>query len=176
MNALGPTPAVQAPSVRSLWPDRAGTLMRWILGALFVYMGWTKAVHPELFLKLLRQYDLTSQSLLLNLIAATLPWFEVVCGVLLLAGVAVRGTALLVILMLVPFTVVVFERALAVADLQHIAFCAVSFDCGCGNGEVLICRKLVENAALVFLAGWLVAGFGRPLAAWFALADRPVRN
>ena len=173
MNALGPTPAIQTRLPRSPWPDRAGTLMRWVLGALFVQMGWTKAIHPEMFLKLLRQYDLTSQSLVLNSIAATLPWFEIFCGVLLLTGVAVRGTALLVLMMLVPFTVVVFQRALAVADLQHIAFCAVSFDCGCGNGEVLICRKLVENAALMFLAGCLIAGFGRPLAARYAMAAAP---
>jgi hypothetical protein len=132
-------------------------------------MGLSKAVHPEEFLKLLRQYDLTSNSLLLNSIAAGLPWFEVFCGLLLLAGVAVRGSALLLILMLVPFSVLVLKRALTVADLQHIALCAVRFDCGCGGGEVLICRKLAENALLVLLSCWLLAGFGRPLAARFSL-------
>jgi hypothetical protein len=132
-------------------------------------MGLSKAVHPEEFLKLLRQYDLTSNSLLLNSIAAGLPWFEVFCGLLLLAGVAVRGSALLLILMLVPFSVLVLKRALTVADLQHIALCAVRFDCGCGGGEVLICRKLVENALLLLLSCWALAGFGRPLSARFSL-------
>jgi hypothetical protein len=133
-------------------------------------MGLTKALHPEAFLKLVRQYDLTTSSFLLNSIAAGLPWFEAFCGMLLLAGVAVRGTALLLMMMLVPFSLAVLNRALAISDLQHIAFCAVKFDCGCGAGEVLICRKLVENVLLMLLSGWLLAGFGRHCAARFDLA------
>jgi len=86
--------------------------------------------------------------------------------------VAVRGTALLLVLMLVPFTAVVLHRALGVANLQHIAFCAVRFDCGCGGGEVLICRKLVENTFLILLSLALVSGFGRPLSARFTLFQR----
>ncbi|HTL18080.1 MAG TPA: hypothetical protein VL793_12650, partial [Patescibacteria group bacterium] len=54
---------------RHRWVDYAGVLGRLVLGALFIYMGWTKAAHPEAFLKLLRQYDLTNSSLLLNSIA-----------------------------------------------------------------------------------------------------------
>ncbi len=162
-----PVSSTSAPS--PAWLDYAGVLIRWILGGLFIYMGLSKALHPELFLKLVRQYDLTTNSLLLNSIAAGLPWFEVFCGLLLLAGVAVRGSALLLLLMLVPFTFVVFRRALAISSLQHIAFCAVRFDCGCGGGEVLICRKLVENGLLMVLSGWLLAGFGRRFAARFTL-------
>ena len=154
------------------WLDYAGLLSRLLLGALFVYMGWSKALHPEGFLKLLRQYDLTSEPILLNTLAACLPWFEIFCGILLLAGVAVRGTALLLVLMLVPFSAVVLHRALGVASLQHIAFCAVRFDCGCGGGEVLICRKLVENTFLILLSLALVSGFGRPLSARFSLFQR----
>ena len=149
------------------WLDYAGVLCRWILGAVFIYMGWTKAIHPEAFLKLLRQYELTSNSFVLNSIAAGLPWFEVFCGLLLLAGVAVRGTALLLLLMLIPFTAVVLHHAMAISDLQHIAFCAVRFDCGCGSGEVLICRKLLENTVLILLSCGLLSGIGRPLALWF---------
>jgi uncharacterized membrane protein YphA (DoxX/SURF4 family) len=154
---------------KGAWLEYGGVAGRWLLGGLFVYMGWSKAIHPELFLKLLRQYDLTTQPLLLNLIAGALPWFEVFCGLLLLAGVAVRGTAVLLVLMLVPFSIVVLHRALGVASLDHIALCAVRFDCGCGAGEVFICRKLLENAFLVALSCGLVAGFGRPLSARFAL-------
>lgn len=167
MNATEAASATTRTAKRCGWLDYAGVLSRWIVGALFVYMGWTKAVHPEAFLKLLRQYDLTTSSLVLNSIAALLPWFEVFCGLLLLLGIAVRGAALLLLLMLVPFTAVVVHRALGIADLQHIAFCAVKFDCGCGTGEVLICRKIVENALLILLSCALLTGIGRPLALWF---------
>jgi len=150
--------------------EKAGVVARWFLGFLFIYMGLQKAIHPEAFLKLVRQYDLVSSSLVLNLIAAGLPWFEVFCGVLLVAGVAVRGAALMLLAMLIPFTIVVLRRALSIASAQALAFCAVKFDCGCGNGEVLICHKLVENCGLMVLAAWLLAGGGRRFCARFSLA------
>ncbi len=127
-------------------------LVRWLLGACFIYMGLNKAVHPEDFLKLVRQYDLVQNFLLLNMIAAILPWFEVFCGLLLVGGVAVRGSALMLVLMLVPFTFIVIRRALAIQTATGLAFCLIKFDCGCGTGEVLICRKIAENAAMVLLA------------------------
>jgi uncharacterized membrane protein YphA (DoxX/SURF4 family) len=136
-------------------------LARWLLGAFFVYMGMSKALHPVDFLKLVRQYELVESSLLLNSIAIILPWFEMFCGLLLLAGVAVRGAALMLVLMLVPFTVVVIRRALTLQAAQHIPFCAVKFDCGCGGGEVFICRKVLENLIFLGLSVWLVAGYGR---------------
>jgi len=160
-----------APTVRSRRAvDFAAVLARWLLGAVFVYMGLSKALDPVAFLKLVRQYEMVSSPLLLNSIAAALPWFEVFCGLLLLAGVAVRGAALTLVVMLVPFTYVVFQRALAIQSSLAIPFCAVKFDCGCGTGEVFICRKLVENFVLIVLSVWLVAGGGRRFCARYRLA------
>ena len=141
--------------------EAAAVLARWVLAGVFIYMGLNKALHPEQFLKMVRQYDMVTGSLPLNCIAAALPWFEVFCGLLLLAGVAVRGTGVVIAAMLVPFTAIVIRRALAVASAQAIAFCAVKFDCGCGNGEVLICRKILENTLLLLLACWMISGRGR---------------
>ena len=161
--------------------DIFAVLARWLLGAVFLYMGLNKALHPVEFLKLVRQYDLVQNSLLLNSIAAALPWFEIFCGLLLLAGVAVRGTAVMLIVMLVPFTVLVFRGALAIQSALVIPFCAVKFDCGCGNGEVFICRKLLENFFFIVFSGWLLAGYGRKLCVRHSLmgsvpkqAHRPV--
>src|SRR5438552_669175 len=145
------------------------TLARWVLGALFLYMGLKKALHPEEFLKLLRQYDMVDSPFLLNSIAAALPWFEAFCGLLLLAGIAVRGTALMLVVMLVPFTLLVLKRALGIAAAQHLSFCLVKFDCGCGAGEVFICNKLIENCVLTLIAAWLIAGSGRKLSLRFNL-------
>ena len=134
-------------------------------------MGLNKALEPVAFLKLLRQYDLTQTPLLLNSIAAALPWFEVFCGLLLLLGVAVRGTALTLLLLLAPFTALVLRRALALHSALDIPFCAVKFDCGCGEGAVFICRKLAENVLLMLLSGWLLAGRGRRFCLRFSLAE-----
>jgi len=149
--------------------DASAVAGRWLLGGVFLYMGLSKALDPVDFLKLLRQYDLTQSSLLLNSIAAALPWFEVFCGLLLLAGIAVRGTALTLLVMLVPFTGVVFHRALLLQAAQNIPFCAVKFDCGCGTGEEFICRKLLENLLLILLTAWLLVGHGRQWSLRFNL-------
>jgi putative oxidoreductase len=138
----------------------AGVLGRVALGVFFIYMGLGKAIHPVDFLKLLRQYELTQAPWLLNSVAATLPWFEIVCGILLVTGVGVRGVSLILAILLAAFTAVVFQRALGLHAALAIPFCAVKFDCGCGSGEVFICRKLVENLAQLALCGCLLAGAG----------------
>lgn len=150
--------------------DAAAVLARWGLGCVFIYMGLSKALpHPEYFLKLVRQYDMVISPPWLNSIGAALPWFEVYSGLLLLFGVAVRGSALMLAAMLVPFTLVVLNRALAIAAASGKAFCAVRFDCGCGAGEVFICHKLVENIVLFLLLAWLLTGRGRQLCLRFSL-------
>jgi uncharacterized membrane protein YphA (DoxX/SURF4 family) len=151
----------------------ASVLARWLLGAVFLYMGLSKALHPVDFLKLLRQYDLVQSSLLLNSLAATLPWFEVFCGLLLLLGVAVRGTALALLFMLAPFTMLVLHRALLLQAALAIPFCAVKFDCGCGSGTEFICRKLSENILLFALSAALLAGRGRQFSLRFSLIKPP---
>jgi uncharacterized membrane protein YphA (DoxX/SURF4 family) len=152
--------------------DSLSIVSRLALGVLFIYMGLTKAMDPVQFLKMVREYDMVHNPMLLNVIAASLPWFEVFCGVMLLAGIAVRGTALLLIAMLIPFTILVTKRALAIASAKSLAFCAVKFNCGCGNGEVFICHKILENTGLLLLAAWLLAGYGRQLALRFGLFGR----
>lgn len=161
-------------STRTRYPkenvlDFAGVLVRWFLGAVFIYMGLNKALHPVDFLKLVRQYDLVTTPFFLNSIGAALPWFEVFCGLLLIAGVAVRGAALMLAAMLVPFTLLVLRRALLISASQHIPFTAVKFDCGCGNGEVFIWKKMIENTLLFLLACWILSGVGKRFCARFAL-------
>jgi uncharacterized membrane protein YphA (DoxX/SURF4 family) len=145
-----------APAIRHRAADVAALAARWLLGAMFIYLGLSKALYSVEFLKLVRQYNLTDHYLVLNLVSSALPWFEVFCGLLLVLGVAVRGTALLLVAMLIPFTVLIFQRALGIQEAQRIPFCAIKFDCGCGAGEVLICRKLLENTLLTAIAAWLV--------------------
>jgi uncharacterized membrane protein YphA (DoxX/SURF4 family) len=162
MNANSAAPA----SLRAA--DLVAVAARWLLAAMFIYMGVTKALHPEEFLKLVRQYGVMP-SLPLNLAAATLPWFEIFCGLLLLAGVAVRGTALVLGAMLVAFSALVAWRAHGLGAAGGLPFCAVAFDCGCGAGIVPVCRKLVENAALTGVAAWLAVAPQARLCLRFAL-------
>jgi uncharacterized membrane protein YphA (DoxX/SURF4 family) len=153
MNSAG----AQAPRVgQQHAADIVTVLARWGLGAVFIYLGLNKALEPVEFLKLVRQYDVIHHPLLLNLVATTLPWLEVFCGLLLVLGIAVRGAAMMLVLMLVSFTVLVFLRALAIQQTAGQSFCSIHFDCGCGAGEVFICKKLLENAALTILSVALI--------------------
>lgn len=155
MNPESTAPTTPASS-RMRPTDVVLLLARWVLAGLFIYMGLSKALDPVGFLKLVHEYDILHPPFLLNLVAATLPWFEIFCGLLLLLGVAIRGSALVIVGMLVPFTIVVLLRALDLAAAGQIPFCTVRFDCGCGGGAVLICRKLAENAVLTACAIILV--------------------
>jgi uncharacterized membrane protein YphA (DoxX/SURF4 family) len=133
-----------------------GLAARWVLGGYFLYSGLVKALEPSDFLKLLRAYDLTGEPMILNLIAAGLPWFEIFCGLLLVLGVGVRGTALVTLLLLIPFTAAIWNRAAGIQESTGLAFCAIRFDCGCGTGDVAICRKIIENNLLMVLAAALI--------------------
>jgi len=154
--AVPTMPSVSSANKQSLSSTWLPVFARFVLAAAFLYMGMHKVLAPSEFLSLVRQYNLTNNHLLLNSIAAALPWFEVFCGLLLLTGVAVRGAALVVLGMLLPFSIVVFKRALVMASAKGLAFCAVQFDCGCGGGEIIICHKLIENGGLMLIAAWLM--------------------
>ncbi len=131
---------------RSCWILAA----RIALGGCFIYLGAMKALEPALFLKNLRLFHWTENPWLLNSTAAILPWFEIVCGVFLVLGVAARGASLLTLLLLAGFTFMIVRRAHEIGG--SLPICAIRFDCGCGQGEMNVCRKLAENIGLMALA------------------------
>ena len=130
--------------------------------------GLIELSDPVDFLKLIREYEMVPENVpvLMNSLAAVLPWVEVLCGLLLIVGVAVRGSALLLVVMLIGFTAVLAVRALGIYHSQFIPFCDVKFDCGCGAGEVYICRKLPENIGLCLLAVVTLLSRSRRFCLW----------
>ncbi|MGQ0553459.1 MAG: MauE/DoxX family redox-associated membrane protein [Planctomycetota bacterium] len=129
-------------------------LARLVLGGSFVWLGALKAADPAAFLVAVRQFGVVSDThaLSLNLLAATLPWVEIWCGLLLLLGIGVRGAALTLLLMLVVFTLAIFQRATQIQAAEGLRFCEVAFDCGCGTGIVPVCSKLAQNVGLLLMA------------------------
>lgn len=139
-------------------------IARLVVGLTFLSMAASKIGDPVVFLKLLREYAMLPEQppWMLNGTAVVLPWLELLCGALLVLGVAVRGTALLLAGMLAVFSVAILIRALDVQAAEQLAFCAVAFDCGCGGGPQPICRKLLENGGLLLASlVVLLAGHGR---------------
>jgi len=145
-------------------------LARLALGGTFVAMGAAKAGDPVPFLKLVHEYGLVPEQLpwLLNGLAVTLPWVELVCGALLLAGVGLRGAAACMVALLVVFSGAILWRALEILEAQGGPFCAIHFDCGCGSGDQFVCAKLPTNLLLLALC-WLPLRARRPR--WCLRAD-----
>ena len=169
------TAGVQPQTQPNLSPSAIAILLaRLILGGMFLYLGITKVMHPVEFLKLVKEYEVVTGPPWLNLIAAMLPWFEIVCGLLLVIGVAVRGASLNLLLMLLPFTVIIARRALEISKTSGAAFTDIKFDCGCGTGEVVIWKKLIENCALILLAVLLLTRKEGRFCARFSLFRKQV--
>jgi uncharacterized membrane protein YphA (DoxX/SURF4 family) len=141
----------------------AHLLLRLLLGAVFVYASLDKIGSPTAFAKIVYQWQVIGP-LPSNLVAVTLPWVELVAGLLLVAGVWKRESALVVALMLVVFIVAAGSVMARGIDVEN---------CGCvsvaqpgapaawppawmkGVGWFLVTRNLALLAAalaLVFLA------------------------
>lgn len=127
---------------------------RGVAGLWFLAFGLKKiAAEPQDFLKSVKEYELLplDPPLFINYTSVVVPWIEVVVGLCLVLGIFLRGASLSYMVMLFAFTTAVFLRALGVYGAEEIGFCSIKFDCGCGQGEVLICKKLVENSMLFLL-------------------------
>ncbi|MFQ6093484.1 MAG: MauE/DoxX family redox-associated membrane protein [bacterium] len=118
-------------------------VFRIVLGALFLYAGYEKILYPEAFAKAIANYRLLP-SVFIGLLATFLPWLELLCGFLLIAGVFTRSSALLVSFMLFVFIMAIASALVRGLDIQ----------CGCfdvsGGGERTGLSLLVRD--LLFLA------------------------
>ena len=73
-----------------------------MLGIVFVWASWNKILDPEGFARIIQNYRILPP-VLVNPIALMLPWIEAVCGLLLITGYLVKGSALIVDILLIIF-------------------------------------------------------------------------
>jgi putative oxidoreductase len=134
---------------------RVELVLRLLLGGFFVYASLDKIASPAAFAKIIYQWQIGGP-VAANLVAVTLPWIELVAGLLLIAGVWRREAALVIALLLVVFLVAAVSVMARGIDVQN---------CGClsvaktetppawppawtkGVGWFLITRNLVLLAA-----------------------------
>ena len=95
-------------------------LLRIALGLIFIYSSWSKISDPPGFAEMIWNYRILP-GYLVNPVAITLPWLELLAGLALLSGFFRRGAALLTAGMLITFI-----TALS-ADLVR----GIAVDCGC---------------------------------------------
>lgn len=128
---------------------------RLIIGGWFIVYGIKKiSADPVVFLRVLEQYHLLPMepAFLLNGFAVTLPFIEVLAGLALVLGVAVRAAGFLLSFLMVTFTAAIYLRGLGVQAETGQALCDIVFDCGCGAGPINICRKFGENSVLFLIS------------------------
>ena len=100
---------------------RVQLVLRLLLGALFVYASLDKIASPAAFAKVIYQWQVVGP-VPSNLVAVTLPWIELVAGLLLIAGVWKRESSLVIALMLVVFVVAAASVMARGIDVEN---------CGC---------------------------------------------
>lgn len=133
-------------------------LSRLTLAIVFLYAGWVKANDVVAFARSVANYEILPYSLN-YLVAATLPYVELLCGVLLLIDQRVRPAALVLGGLNVVFII----------SLISVLARGLGIDCGCftpsGEGGATAGQALVRDVGLMVLIAltFLLRGrsFGR---------------
>lgn len=123
----------------AIWIARIG------LAVMFLYAGFVKSGASEGFARTISQFTILPPSLV-ELFSLTLPWIEVLCGILLLIPKSARIGAVLAAVLLMTFIV-----AIGWALSQGLIV-----DCGCFGEDVPPSRErmvatLVRDAVLLVL-------------------------
>ncbi|HUV37186.1 MAG TPA: DoxX family protein [Patescibacteria group bacterium] len=119
---------------------------RLILAGVFIYAGLQKIGKPLMFADEIRMYGILDRGPLLYTTAIVLPWVEILCGISIVTGIFLRGSALLLLLLNAWFLVIVWIRTAGIMNAEGIAFSKIYFDCGCGFGVTYAWKKLIEDA------------------------------
>jgi uncharacterized membrane protein YkgB len=126
-----------------------------LLGAVFVYASLDKIANPAAFAKAVYQWQVGGP-VLSNLVAVTLPWVELVAGLMLVAGAWRREAAAVIALLLVVFLAAagsVLARGIDVQNCGCVSVAAQPQDAAWppawtkGVGWFLITRNLLMLAA-----------------------------
>lgn len=131
---------------------------RFVLGAVFIVASVDKIAYPAAFAESITAYGLVPYPLV-NLLALFIPWLELLCGLALLAGNALRPNGATLAALLALFVV-----AIASALLRGL-----TIDCGCFGKEhatPVSWMKVAEDCGLFLLAlhvAWAGAPRGKKL-------------
>jgi uncharacterized membrane protein YphA (DoxX/SURF4 family) len=133
--------------------DVIGTVVRLGLAAVFLVSGVLKALDPDTTYVAVRAYDVLPKAGV-ALVAGVLPWFEIVLGLLLLAGIATRRVAVVSAGLLLLF----------VAGVAQAWARGLSIDCGCFGGGGAVAPEdtsygleILRDTGFLLMAGWLIA-------------------
>ena len=136
--------------------------IRLAMGAILIAYGVGKLSDPVSFLKAIHEYQIlpAEPTWLLNLAPSGIPLLEITAGLCLITGFLRRGAASLMTAFLILFSAAILWRTFAVMDETGQKFTEVAFDCGCGDGIVVIWEKMMTN--IILILGTIHTGFRQP--------------
>lgn len=128
------------------------TVLGVALGALFVYASLDKIASPADFARIVYHYQIIGPNRLVgplpaNLLAVTLPFVEMLAGLLLIVGLWRREAALVTAGMLTVFVVAVSAALARGIDLQNCGCFSVS-----GSGRAAGVKLLLQDLAMLAAA------------------------
>jgi len=143
-----------AVSARTPWyfNDYLVLVLRFVLAAVFIYAALQKIGRPLAFADEIRMYRIIGIGPALYIMAIALPWIELLCGLSLMTGILMRGSALILLVFNAVFLVAVSVRTMGIMGEEGIGFMTVYFDCGCGFGATYAWKKLLEDAAFLLFS------------------------
>jgi uncharacterized membrane protein YphA (DoxX/SURF4 family) len=103
------------------------TAARVFLGAVFIYASWDKIRDPAAFAQIIGNYQILPPQWI-NPAALMLPWVELTCGLCLVSGRLVRGSALTVTLLIIIF----------MAAMTYGITRGIDTQCGCFSTDFAI--------------------------------------
>jgi len=122
------------------------TLLRMLVGALFIYAAWTKLPAFDAFAEEIANYRLLPAALV-PLFAAFLPGIELLAGAMLLTGRWTRPAALLLSAMTLVF----------IAALSQALLRGINLTCGCFGGAEVATWGTVARDVVILVAALVVA-------------------
>lgn len=120
---------------------------RVFISIVFIYAGAIKISDPIAFSQAIYNYRLLPIETI-NFFAITLPWLELISGILLLFGISVKENASIIGTLLLVFIIAVSVSMIRGLDI----------DCGCfGKGNPIGWRKIAENTLMLIVCLSLIA-------------------
>lgn len=116
---------------------RIQRLLRLFLGVLMLWAAISKLVHPADFLDSIHAYQFPLPQFLLRFAAVVLPWVELLCGLLLVAGYWVKPALVLLALLLATFALATGQAWARGLDIS----------CGCFDLTVFGLRENIPGVA-----------------------------
>ena len=118
-------------------------VLRTIVAFVFIYAAILKIAEPGDFSQAIANYKLLPD-ISINVLGIILPWIEIIAGILLLFGVAVKENSIIISGMLIVFII-----AIGISLARGL-----NIDCGCfgtANGDQIGLIKLLQNIGLLVI-------------------------